>query len=110
MVTIPRYEGSLGSAPIRSGRNLSTGISGATSFTEFGQNLAEGLNSFNKTKIELTAKIRDQEIRNRGLLAGAEFSNWLTDTQERYAKRDDYEMFGSLYEKDLEKIKKSIFH
>ena len=64
MVKIPRYEGSLGARPIRSGRTLGTGISAATSFTKFGQSITDSLIEYNNTQIELLARARDVEIKN----------------------------------------------
>lgn len=72
MVVIPRYQSSLGSAPIRSGRRITTGTGAASGLAELGKTISEGLNSYSEQKIALTAKLRDQEIINKSLLADAE--------------------------------------
>tara|TARA_R100000995_G_C3484650_1_gene126457 strand:+ start:10656 stop:12500 length:1845 start_codon:yes stop_codon:yes gene_type:complete len=108
MVRIPRYEGSLGSSPIRSGRNIRTGTSGANALMNLGKEIQQNLNQFGEQKIALQQKIRDQEIRNKGLLAQAETNQWIEDEKQRYEARDDYEMFGSLYEKDVEVWRKEL--
>lgn len=108
MVTIPRYTGSLGSAPIRSSRRITTGTAGSDALMNLGKTLTDGLSAFTEQKIAMTAKLRDQEIKNRHLLAGAETNQWIEDTKQRFNERNDYEMFQSIYNKDFEKHKKEI--
>jgi hypothetical protein len=108
MVTIPRYTGSLGSAPIRSSRRITTGTAGSDALMNLGKTLTDGLSAFTEQKIAMTAKLRDQEIRNKGLLAGTDMSQWIEDTKQRYSDRDDYPMFQSMYNKDYETQKNFI--
>jgi hypothetical protein len=108
MVRIPRYEGSLGTSPIRSGRNIRTGTSGANALMNLGKEIQQNLNQFGEQRIALQQKIRDQEIRNKGLLAQAETNQWIEDVKQRYDNRDDYEMFGSLYDKEVEGWRKEL--
>ena len=108
MVRIPRYEGSLGTSPIRSGRNIRTGTRGANALMTLGKEIQQNLNQFGEQRIALQQKIRDQEIRNKGLLAQAETNQWIEDEKQRYEARDDYEMFGSLYDKDVEVWRKEL--
>ena len=108
MVRIPRYEGSLGTSPIRSGRNIRTGTSGANALMNLGKEIQQNLNQFGEQRIALQQKIRDQEIRNKGLLAQAETNQWIEDQKQRFEARDDYEMYGSLYDKDVEVWRKEL--
>jgi|TARA_A100001391_G_scaffold40407_1_gene22672 hypothetical protein len=114
MVVIPRYQSSLGSAPIRSGRRITTGTGAASGLAELGKTISEGLNSYSEQKIALTAKLRDQEILNKSLLADAEaktinsnFVNNYLDTIEDYREYNtEYDRYWKTRE---ENIKKKFF-
>ena len=58
MVRIPRYEGSLGTSPIRSGRNIRTGTSGANALMNLGKEIQQNLNQFGEQRIALQQKQR----------------------------------------------------
>jgi len=108
MVTIPRYTGSLGSAPIRSSRRITTGTAGSDALMNLGKTLTDGLSAFTEQKIAMTAKLRDTEIKSKHLLAAAETNQWIEDTKQRLEQRNDYEMFQSMYDKEFEAHKKEI--
>ena len=42
------------------------------------------------------------------MLAQAETNQWIEDQKQRFEARDDYEMYGSLYEKDVEVWRKEL--
>lgn len=100
MVVIPRYEGTLSSAPINSGRRLTTGLSGANSLINFGQQLSNDLNTYATQKIEIVAKQRDQEILNRSLLADAEAETINSNFVDNYLPQiKDYNEYNTEYDR-----------
>jgi hypothetical protein len=99
MVTVPRYTGSLGRDPIRSGRTLKTGTAGADALMKLGNTLSNELFAYNERKIEIDRRLRDQEITDKGLIASADTQTALASFEE-YAKTvDDYNLLSPEYEK-----------
>ena len=113
MVKIPRYEGSLGARPIRSGRTLGTGMSGVNSFTKFGESISDSLIEYNNTQIELAARARDVEIKNAELLAASATQESTVKIINNYSDRVDFQNFRFDYQKSVDKnnaeIKKNYF-
>jgi len=108
MVKIPRYEGSLGARPIRSGRTLGTGISAATSFTKFGQSISDSLIEYNNTQIELLARARDVEIKNAELLAASATRESNLNAIDSFQTETDYKSFDGKYKERVERNNKRI--
>lgn len=108
MVVIPRYESTLSSAPINSGRRLTTGLSGANSLVNFGQQLSNDLNVYATQKIEIAARQRDREIENMSLLSASENKLFIDNKVKEYESRVDYKTFRTDYEKSVEKHIKDI--
>ena len=59
---IPRYTGNVGSAPIQSGRTLTTGVGSAQGMVNLGQSMLDAVSTFATQKVEHVARQRDQEI------------------------------------------------
>ena len=110
---IPRYQGNLGSAPIQSGRNLSTGTGGAQGMVALGQTMLNSIAGYAEEKIKLEAKIRDQEILDKRVLAEGDSLMSANDFTFGLEGRKDYANFASEYEKSWEKstakVKKERF-
>jgi len=113
MVKIPRYEGSLGARPIRSGRTLGTGMSGVNSFTKFGESISDSLIEYNNTQIELAARARDVEIKNAELLAASATQESTVKIIDNFSGRADFQNYRFDYQKSVAKnnaeIKKNYF-
>lgn len=109
MVVIPRYSGSLGSSPIRSGRSISTGTEGASGLMQLGKTISAGLNAYSEQKIALTAKLRDQDILNKSLMADSEAKTLNSNFVDNYLPQiNDYQQYNTEYDKYWKSREKTI--
>jgi len=99
MVTVPRYTGSLGRDPIRSGRTLKTGTAGAEALMQLGSTLSNELLAYNERKIEIEKQFRETEIKNKGLRAYADTQAAILSAEDYLRTQSDYKTFDSEYKK-----------
>ena len=110
---IPRYTGNVGSAPIQSGRTLTTGVGSAQGMVNLGQSMLDAVSTFATQKIEHVARQRDQEILDLATSAEGDSMMRANDFNFGLETRKDYKKFLPEYEKDWKahtaKIKKDKF-
>lgn len=110
---IPRYTGNVGSAPIQSGRTLTTGVGSAQGMVNLGQSMLDAVSTFATQKVEHVARQRDQEILDLATSAEGDSMMRANDFNFGLETRKDYKKFLPEYEKDWKahtaKIKKDKF-
>jgi hypothetical protein len=97
---IPRYQSNLGSAPIQSGRTLTTGTGGAQGMVNLGQTMLDSISAFAAQKQEIQLKLRDQEVTNLATLSEGDSLMRANDFVFGLEERKDYNNFQSDYDKD----------
>jgi len=112
-VKIPRYTGNVGSAPIQSGRTLTTGTGSAQGMVNLGQSMLDAVSTFAAQKVAHTAKMRDQEILDLSTMSEGESMMAANDFSFGLETRRDYQNFLPEYEttwdKHTKKLKKDKF-
>jgi hypothetical protein len=112
-VKIPRYTGNVGSAPIQSGRTLTTGTGSAQGMVNLGQSMLDAVSTFAAQKVAHTAKMRDQEILDLSTMSEGESMMAANDFSFSLETRRDYQNFLPEYEttwdKHTKKLKKDKF-
>ena len=110
---IPRYKGNLGSTPIQSGRTLTTGVASAQGLVNMGQTMLNAVTDFAEQKIQIEAKLRDQDILNKKTLAEGDSLMAANDFDFSLENRKDHENFLPEYDKSWKvttnKVKKERF-
>ena len=110
---IPRYTGNVGSAPIQSGRTLTTGTGSAQGMVNLGQSMLDAVSTFAAQKVAHTAKMRDQEILDLSTMSEGESMMAANDFSFSLETRKDYKNFLPEYEntwdKHTKKLKKEKF-
>ena len=110
---IPRYTGNVGSAPIQSGRTLTTGTGSAQGMVNLGQSMLDAVSTFAAQKVAHTAKMRDQEILDLSTMSEGESMMAANDFSFSLETRRDYQNFlpeyDTLWDKHTKKLKKDKF-
>ena len=110
---IPRYTGNVGSAPIQSGRTLTTGTGSAQGMVNLGQSMLDAVSTFAAQKVAHTAKMRDQEILDLSTMSEGESMMAANDFNFSLETRKDYKNFlpeyDTLWDKHTKKLKKDKF-
>ena len=110
---IPRYTGNVGSAPIQSGRTLTTGTGSAQGMVNLGQSMLDAVSTFAAQKVAHTAKMRDQEILDLSTMSEGESMMAANDFSFSLETRKDYKNFlpeyDTLWDKHTKKLKKDKF-
>ena len=110
---IPRYTSNLGSAPIQSGRTLTTGTGSAQGMVNLGQTMLDSISSFAQAKQAVEMKLRDQEVLNLKTLSEGDSLMAANDFNFGLENRKDYKNFLPEYDKmwnlHTNKVKKERF-
>lgn len=110
---IPRYTSNLGSAPIQSGRSLTTGVGSAQGMANLGKTMLDSITQFAAAKQEIELKLRDQEITNLKTLAEGDSLMAANDFNFGLEQRKDYNNFqpdyDGMWNKHTAKVKKDRF-